>query len=358
MSRMAINIARNQARLRAIFTRQADSPRHAFVTQAPMRPIWETGDYTTSERPVSDFVPEIVAHYQRWRALSDAAGDDTVPFASLMTGTHLYAICFGATPHFYPDNNPYAAPLVADAAAADRLAAPQLESCRPLMRVLELAQAVRRELGPDVTLGPPDMQTGFDTACILWDKSDLLCAMAENPDAVQRLAGKCAGLLQAFIAAYRREFGNVTFGHCPNTWTPPECGPWVSNDECGIMSRDMFETFCLPELLELSRRFGSLGMHCCANAQHQFAAFRRIPGFYAFNRVPTGVGWEGDNALQVLGGPDGPVMVPGWVEPADVATLLRLAPADTRFVFNSAKLADADAARAWCEAARAAARSR
>jgi hypothetical protein len=64
-----------------------------------------------------------------------------------MTGTHLYALCFGAQPHFYPDNNPYAAPVVADAAAADRLPEPHLESCRPLMRVIELAQALRQELG-------------------------------------------------------------------------------------------------------------------------------------------------------------------------------------------------------------------
>ena len=73
-----------------------------------------------------------------------------------------------------------------------------------LQRVMELAAAVRRELGSDVTLGPPDMQTGFDTACIVWDKTDLLCSLVENPDAVKRLASKCARLLRSFIAAYRR----------------------------------------------------------------------------------------------------------------------------------------------------------
>lgn len=72
------------------------------------------------------------------------------------------------------------------------------------------------------------------------------------------------------------------------------------------MSAAMFGEFCLPELVELSQTFGGLGMHCCAHAQHPFAGFRRIPGFYAFNRVATGVGWEGDNALEELGGPRGP----------------------------------------------------
>jgi hypothetical protein len=347
-------LERNKALHRELFTR-APFTRHAFVAQAPMQPIWQVGDYTTSEKPIADFVGSIVDDYRRWVGLSDAIEDDAVPHPRLMTGTHLYAVCFGAKPHFYPDNNPYVDPFVTTAAAADRLSEPKLENCRPLMRVLELAAAVRRELGTGVTLGPPDMQTGFDTACILWDKTDLLCAMVENPDAVKRLAGKCARLLQQFVAAFRREFPESTFGHCPSTWTPPELGPWVSNDECGIMSQSMFEEFCLPELTELSAAFGSVGMHCCANAQHQFGLFRKIPNFYAFNRVPTGVGWDGDNALDELGGPQGPVMVPGWVSPADVGVLLRKALSGTRFIFNSGAFEKADEARRWLDEARAAA---
>jgi len=350
---MSSRISRNRALHANLFTRQPFE-RHAFVVQAPAAPLWVTGDYTTSDRPVSAFVPAIVEDYRHWVALSDAVDDDAVPFARLMTGTHIYAVCFGAKPHFYTDNNPFAEPCVFSAAEADRMAEPKLENCRPLMRVLELAAAVRRELGPDVTLGPPDMQTGFDTACILWDKTDLLCSMVETPDAVKRLAGKCARLLRSFIAAYRREFPNTTFGHCPATWTPPQCGPWVSNDECGVMSPEMFAAFCLPEMIELAQAFGGIGMHCCANAQHQFPLFRHIPGFYAFNRVPTGVGWEGDNATTVLGGPDGPTMVPGWVSPDDITTLLRQAPPGTRFVFNSAAMETADQAKAWLQAARAA----
>jgi hypothetical protein len=349
---MTSRLARNRELHRALFTR-APSARHAFVAQAPMKPIYELGDYTTSDKPISHFVPAFVEDYRRWVALSDAIDDDAVPFVRLLTGTHIYAVCFGATPHFYPDNNPYAEPCVASVADADRIPAQKIEDCRPLMRVLELAAAVQREVGPEVTFGPPDMQTGFDTACILWDKTDLLCSMVEAPESVKRLAGHCAQLLRDFIALYRREFPNTTFGHCPSTWTPPDGGPWVSNDECGVMSPEMFEEFCLPELIELSNAFGGVGLHCCANAQHQFALFRRIPNFYAFNRVPTGVGWEKDNALDELGGPGGPVMVPGWCTPEDIAAQLRKAPHGTRFIFNSAAMADVESARKWLAAARA-----
>jgi len=345
-------LARNKALHRTLFSR-GPFARHAFIVQAPMKPIFELGDYTTADKPVSHFVPAFVEDYRRWVALSEAAGDDAVPFLRILTGTHIYATCFGARPHFYPDSNPYAEPCVASAADADRIPEAKLENCRPLMRVLELAAALRREVGPDVAIGPPDMQTGFDTACILWDKTDLFCSMVESPDAVKRLAAKCAGLLRQFIAAYRREFPNTTFGHCPSTWTPPDMGPWVSNDECGAMSPEMFEEFCLPELTALSAAFGSIGMHCCANARHQFHLFRRIPGFYAFNRVPTGVTWDEDSAHAVLGGPEGPVMVPGWIAAEDVPVLLRRAPAGTRFIFNSGAMEHVGDARPWLDAARA-----
>ncbi len=347
-------LVRNQALHRALFER-GPFTRHGFVAQTPMQPIWKVGDYIASDRPIADFVPAFLEDYRQWVALSDAIDDDAVPFPRLMTGTHIYALCFGAQPHYYPDNNPYAEPCVGNAVDADRIVEPKLENCRPLMRVMELAAALQRELGPGVTLGPPDMQTGFDTACILWDKTDLLCALVEQPDAVKRLAGKCARVLKQFITAYRRAFPNTTFGHCPSTWTPPDFGPWVSNDECGNMSPVMFEEFCLPEMVDLSQTFGSFGMHCCAHARHQFALFRRIPNFYAFNRVPTGVGWDGDSALDELGGPEGPVMVPGWVSPEDVGLLLRKAPVGTRFIFNSGAMETVGEARRWLDEARAAA---
>ena len=64
---------------------------------------------------------------------------------------------------------------------------------------------------------------------------------------------------------------------------------------------------------------------------------------------------EQDIALDVLGGPDGPVMVPGWCSLADVATLLRKAAPGTRFIFNSGAAESDEIAREWLEGARAAA---
>lgn len=102
-------------------------------------------------------------------------------------------------------------------------------------------------------------------------------------------------------------------------------GPWLSNDECGAFSAGMFEDFCLPELADLSQTFGGLGMHCCAKAEHQFESFKKIPHFYAFNRVATkGVGYA--PLLDHFTGIEAPVHVLAWIAERDIEYLIRKAP--------------------------------
>jgi hypothetical protein len=273
-----------------------------------------------------------------------------------MCGTHLYAAAFGSPVHRYDDSNPAAMPFLTSGVEADRVAEPDIWTAPTLYRVFELARAVQDRLGADVWLGPPDCQTGFDTACLIWDKTAILCALAdpEEAAAVKRLAGKCASLFRRTMAELRREFPTLSPAHCPCHWVPPELGPWVSNDECGAVSTAMFEEFMLPELVELSQTFGSMGMHCCAAAEHQFASFATIPNFYAFNRVPAKGGPGLEAAVAAFDGPGAPVHAIGWIDPATIGRLVSQAKPGTRFVFV-AYPATLDDARTWLDAARAAA---
>jgi hypothetical protein len=339
------SVANNIAFLDNIY-RKGPFAGHGFVCQAPQVPLVQRGDYSLSDRPISEFVPHIVRNYELQAKWLEELGDHSVPIAQLGTGTQLYAAAFGCPVHEYEESNPAAMPLVACAAEADEVAEPSVWDCPGLTRVFELAQAVQRELGADVLLGPPDIQTGFDTAALIWDKSDFYLAMLTEPEAVQRLARKCANLLRGFLLALREQFPNMVPGHCPRAYVPPDLGWWVSNDECGAFSTALFEQFCLPELVELSQTFGSFGMHCCADAEHQFEAFKQIPNFYAFNRVPAKRGW--DSLLEHFDGPESPVHVLGWVEPRQIRRFLEGADPATRFIFvhNAPSL---DAARRWLD---------
>lgn len=349
---MTAQFTRNQAFLANLY-RRGPFAGHAFVLSAtPQTNIWEAGDYTSSDLPVRDWLPWVVEPYLQWVALSEQVQDDGIPTLGFTTGTHIYGQAFGCPVHYYEDSNPAAMPFVSNAAEADAVAEPEVFSCPNLVRIFELADLARQELGPEAIPGPPDMQTGFDTASLIWDKTDLFRAMHEHPDAVKSLAAKCASLLRNFIREFYAEFPNAALAHCPRTWAPPELGPWVSNDECGMMSVAMFDEFLLPELVELSETFGGVGMHCCADADHQFESFKQIPNFYAFNRCPTVRGQEYDAMLRVLGGPQGPVFVPGGLPDEQTRKLLDDAPAGSRFIFHCPHQ-EADEAKRWLERMRA-----
>ena len=67
-------------------------------------------------------------------------------------------------------------------------------------------------------------------------------------------------------------------------------GVTLSEDEIGSVSDEMFVDFFRDELVALSEHFGGLGIHCCANARHQWQNFKELPGLRVLNisKPPTG----------------------------------------------------------------------
>ncbi|MCK4981303.1 MAG: hypothetical protein KAS17_00195 [Victivallaceae bacterium] len=321
---------RNMSFIRSIYN--GSSQRHGLMNMPERILIFdENGDYTLSSKPVNDWLPLVTENYKRECDLLEALQDDTIPMARLSTCTHIFAKAFGCDVRCSKDSPACALPMVANAAEADKLNIPDIWKTECLYRIFELGRTVLEELGSDTPLGACDLQTGFDVANLIWDKTDLLCAMIENPEAVKRLAGKCAKLVKDFLIELRKEFPTLTSGSCPGDWAPLELGVSLSNDEVGIMSPNMFEEFCLPELVDLSETFGGLGMHCCADAEHQFPGFNKIPDFYRFNRVAAKRGYM--PLLDHFTGAESPVHVLAWVSEEDIKKLIINAPQGTRFIF-------------------------
>jgi hypothetical protein len=328
-------VKRNQAFLRNIYEK-GPFQGHGFSC-APnffTKPEYPNGDYTISDEPVTRWIAPIADHYMKHMEFLEAIGDHSVPTLKLMTGTHIYAAAFGCKVHSFEGSNPAALPLVSGADEAEKLSEPDIWKSPTLYRIFELADALRKELGPDVAFGPPDMQSGFDTAAIIWNKEDFFCSMMLEPDAVKTMVAKCANLFKKFLIELRKEFPNMSPAHCPTTWAPPEFGPWLSNDECGAFNEEAFKEFCLPELIDLAETFGGLGMHCCAAAEHQFEYFKKIPNFYAFNRVPAG-GKGFEPSVDAFGGEKGPVLSLGWIAESTIERLIRNSNVTARFIFHS-----------------------
>ena len=256
------------------------------------------------------------ANYELMCRKAELVNDDRVPFLSNLTGTEIFAEAFGCKVHRPDDTNPFALPFVHTAAEADVLEPPEL-STSPLAYLFDIADELQSRGGPGSVMKPVDIQSPMDIVALIWDKADLFMAMIETPDAVKQLAEKVRALLVAFFEEWFSRYGTVFVSHYPNYVM--HGGITMSVDEVGAVSEDMFRDFFRDELVAISERFGGLGIHCCADARHQWGNFRDLPGLKVMNHnaPPTrdpkeylldSVEFYGDTFVQVPVGwiPDGP----------------------------------------------------
>jgi hypothetical protein len=206
--------------------------------------------------------------------------DDTVPCLNMMTGTEIFAEAFGCPVHRPADSNPFALPLIHGPGEVAALRVPDLGSST-LARHFEIADELHRRAGPDAIFHMVDVQSPMDIAALIMEKSAFYTAMIEAAEAVKELAAKVHQLLTAFLDEWFRRYGTDYLAHFPDYFMSG--GMTLSEDEVGAVNADMFEEFFMSELAALSSRYGGIGIHCCADARHQWAHFRRVPGLRLLN---------------------------------------------------------------------------
>ena len=242
---------------------------------APERPpLWPDKKRERIDYAVNSY------HWQAEQALW--LDDDKIPHLDFLTGTEIFAEAFGCSIHRPKNNMPFALPKIQNANEASKLKTPEL-SASTLAYLFDMADEAVARTGKDIPLRLPDVQSPMDIAALIWEKSDFYVAMIENREAVKELAGKVRNLLMAFLDEWFRRYGTSFIAHYP-----PYCmegGLTLSEDEVGAVSTDMYDEFFLPELVSLSKRYGGLGMHCCANSRHQWHGFGQIPNLRLLNII-------------------------------------------------------------------------
>ena len=245
------------------------------LTNDPIRP-WPHPDN------IRDRIDFALERYQTQLQTSEWLPDDRIPALSVFTGTEIFAAAFGCPVHRSDSNMPFALPLVHHAGEATRLQVPEL-SAEPLAVLFAIADELKRQAGADALLQLPDIQSPLDIAALIWEKCDFYVALLEEPDKVLALLAKIKTLLLTFFDAWFARYGCDYIAHYPYYFM--RGGLTLSEDEVGAISSGLFRQYALPDLSELSRHYGGLGVHCCANARHQWDGFLAIPGLRLLNLV-------------------------------------------------------------------------
>ena len=220
--------------------------------------------------------------YERQVARVDWIRDDSVPYLDVSTGTEVFAEAFGCPVCRPADAMPFARPLIRSASEVCSLKVPDATS-GSLALLFEIADELVRRAGPGALLKMVDIQSPMDIAALIWDKSSFYVALIESPEAVLELAHKVKDLLIQFLDEWFCRYGVEFIAHYPAYYMP--VGITLSEDEVGSVSTELFEELFLPELAELSDHYGGIGVHCCANARHQWESFKRIPRLRMLNLV-------------------------------------------------------------------------
>ena len=220
--------------------------------------------------------------YQKHLERIEWLDDDSIPFLDVYTGTEIFAEAFGCQVYRPEDNMPFALPMIQTAGEVSKLKVPDL-SVPPLALLFEMADELRERAGEEAILRLVDIQSPMDIAALIWDKNDLYVAMIETPDAVKELAAKVEELMFAFLDKWFSRYGREFIAHYPSYYMPQ--GITLSEDEVGAVNEEMFVEFYLPELIRLSERYGGIGIHCCANARHQWENFKRVSNLRLLNLV-------------------------------------------------------------------------
>jgi hypothetical protein len=244
-----------------------------FAPELPPRPL-----------PFPDRMPErlewIWQNYEYHLRRMDWLPDDTIPCLDMLTGTEIFAEAFGCRILYPADNNPAPFPLIHSAAEAEALPIPSLDA-PALQRVFQMADELSRRAGPGALFRLVDMQCPLDVAAMMWNKMDFYPALVKYPEAVDKLVEKITALQFAFLDEWYSRYGTDFIAHYPDYYLP--CGVTLSVDEIGAVSGKMFLQYFLPHLNCFSERYGGLGIHCCANARHQWEHIRKVKGLRLLN---------------------------------------------------------------------------
>ena len=145
-------------------------------------------------------------------------------------------------------------------------------------RAIDLYRRVCDRLGTgDVFVRTPDFQGPMNTLALVLDQTELLCGLAEAPDAIHAMLDRVTDVLVASVRRFCDEVGpeKVVGNIWPYVCLPATMGVCLTQDYMPLLGPGHYAEFELPRLRRIAEAFGGVFIHCCGTYRQHLANLRR-----------------------------------------------------------------------------------
>ena len=135
-------------------------------------------------------------------------------------------------------------------------------------------------MGDRIPVGGPDLQSPVDVASMIFDYTQLVYAMMDEPQRVHTLMRMVTDAIIRACRVFQKEMTGYPLSGF-NWWMPQ--GIWLSDDLQAVLNPDLYREFAVPYNEALAQEFGGLGLHSCGRILHNIENVVGTKGLIVFN---------------------------------------------------------------------------
>lgn len=186
---------------------------------------------------------------------------------------------FGGETVWFPNRPPYPHPVITEAKDIDKLH-PDFDKSEIYQAALTHLRYYRKVVGDKIPIGAPDLQSPIDIVSMIFDYTQLIYAMMDEPNRVYSLMRMITDAVIQACHAFRKEMTDYPMGHF-NWWLPR--GIFLSDDLQAVLNPELYKEFAVPYNEIIAQEFGGLGLHSCGKIIHNIDNVSATKGLYVFN---------------------------------------------------------------------------
>lgn len=241
-------------------------------------------DYFTNFKSMFDYqVSKIEGHLEKF-------DDDYIPLLFPWYGTGVIPSALGCDIVFQPKMDPSVkGTVIKEPQDIRKLSLPDPYKDGLMPRVLQCIDYMKQN--SDLPVSFTDPQGPLNIALCLCGVENLFIWMFEYPEYVHEIMKFCTEAFIQWIKVQKKHAGQpLNSGAFPHGIILPEGfgGVWLSDDDCTIMSSELYKKFVVPYNSMVFKAFGGGTLHFCGTAEHQLDNFLNTEGLTGINNFCMG----------------------------------------------------------------------